>query len=93
MIELTYLRLLDASVAVSIEANERDDLRGLVLFWARPLERSAKNLGHTEDEVSSDPSSPEGHTADLATLDNGVAAGAVRGVLVSTHFALSVPML
>lgn len=82
---VAYLELLDAAVTAPREANELGELKGLVVLWSRPLDRSPNKTRHTEYEVSSHSSSPECDTTDLATLDDGVTAGAVLCVLVLTH--------
>lgn len=84
-IEATDLKLVDARAAVSRVAIELGELRRLVLLRTRPLVRPAKNVRHTENEDSGNSSPPESHTAYLATVDDGVTAGAVRGVPISTH--------
>lgn len=70
VIGATYLKLLDASIAASSEANKLCVLKRVVILWSRVLDRSADNAGHAEDELSSRSSSPESHTAELATLND-----------------------
>lgn len=70
VIEATYLKLLDASVAASSEAKKLCVLKRVVLLWSRLLHGSADNAGHAEDELSGRSSSPESHTAELAALND-----------------------
>lgn len=85
MIEVAYLEFLDAGVAASREADELSELKRPVLLGSGLWCRSPENAGHTEDKVSRHASSPERHTANLTTLDDGVTAGAILRVLVLTH--------
>lgn len=89
VIEATYIEFLDAAVAATSKANELGELKRLVLIWSRRLVRSRDHAGQAEDHGSGQSSSPESHTADLATLDDCMVAGAVSGVFVSTHDCVS----